>query len=183
MEVLTNNFVAKSFLWNSGLSRNKSLRTLEVTAVSIDYASDPVSSLKRMLSTTGSSAFLEVIVLYMDYDFSGVQPQPGIGTGVLFYRISKREREAEAFLKCRVFKVFHEVQKVRDFRLVLCADVHDSMVEYCVRVLKEDVAAEKAKGMFDGFSSEPAVIYRPRAIPTRFSYLHSPSVYIPRTPR
>ena len=40
------------------------------------------------------------------------------------------------------------------------------MGEYSVRVLKRAVAAEKAKGMFDNFFSEPMVIRNPRATPT-----------------
>ena len=120
--------------------------------------------------------------MYMDYDFGGVQFQSLIKTDGLFRIMSKSKREGEALLNHMRFKVLHKVQKVWDFRLVLCADVYDSVAEYCVRVLKEAVAVEKAKGMFDDFSSEPVVTYRPRAIPTPSKSLHSPGVYIPRTP-
>jgi len=58
--------------------------------------------------------------------------------------------------------VFQEVQKARDFQLVLCADVWYVVGEYSVGVLKEAVAAGKAKGMFNPFSSEPTVIHTPQ---------------------
>ena len=54
---------------------------------------------------------------------------------------------------------------MRDFRLVLCADVWDRGGEYSVQALKGAVAAEKARGMFDGFSSEPVVVHSPRVSP------------------
>ena len=54
------------------------------------------------------------------------------------------------------------MQKARDFQLVLCADVWYVVGEYSVGVLKEAVAAGKAKGMFNPFSSEPTVIHTPQ---------------------
>ena len=41
--------------------------------------------------------------------------------------------------------------------------------ESLARVLKEAIAAEKTKGMFDDFSSVPMVIYSQRVIPVDFS--------------
>ena len=75
--------------------------------------------------------------------------------------VSQDGRRAEALRHHRRFEVFREVCKVRDFRLVLNATVWDPVGEYSVRMLKEAVAEEKAKGGFDDFLSEPSVTYRP----------------------
>ena len=171
VEALTNDFAAGSSLRNFGLSRNKSLRALEVTAQSVnnelkDRPSNPASSLlNHILSTITSPTFLEVMVLYRDYcDFPGIQIVCACETArPLLRRTSQAERAEEALRYHRQFEVFREAQKVRDFQLVLCADAWDNVGEYPVRVLKRAVAAEKAKGMFDNFSSEPMVIHSPRA--------------------
>ena len=55
------------------------------------------------------------------------------------------------------------MHRVRDFLLVLCADVWDQVVWYTVRILKEAMAAEKARGGFDDFFSESKMVYSPRA--------------------
>jgi hypothetical protein len=167
--VLANGFTARSSLQNIGLSRNKSLRALEVMARSIDIVSrggslDSASSLlKHTLSTITSPAFLEIIVFYYDLDFHGVWGLLGDTTRGPFYRMSENERAEEASRHHRQFEVLHEVQKVRDFRLVLCADVWERVGEYSVRVLERAVAVEKAKGVFDNSSPEPTVVHRPRA--------------------
>jgi hypothetical protein len=167
--VLANGFTARSSLQNIGLSRNKSLRALEVMARSIDIALkggslDSASSLlKHPLSTITSPAFLEIIVFYHDLDFHGAWGSTGASTYGPFYHMSETEREEEVSRHHRQFEVLHEVQKVRDFRLVLCADVWESVGEYSVRVLERAVAVEKAKGLFDNPPPEPTVVHRPRA--------------------
>ena len=171
---MTNESTARSSIRDIGFSRNKSLRTLEVTAWSVDdrfwgtslYPIAVSSLLKRALSTVTSPAFLEVIVLYRYYDFRGIYNELDsrfMGKGPI-HELSKVEQAQEAFEAHRRFEIFRSVQKVRDFQLVLCADVRHGVVEYSVGVLKETVAVEKAKGMFDDFSSEPTVIYNPRAV-------------------
>jgi len=156
--VLTNDFAAISFLREFGLSRNKSLQALEITAGSIDHALwsgslDYASHLLgHMVSTIKSPAFLEVIVVYQDYDFCDY-PFRGVSATKASWHYSR-------------FEVLREVQKARDFRLVLCADVQDCRGENLVRVLNEAVAMGKAKGVFDNFSSEPVVIYHPRSTPS-----------------
>ena len=170
MEALTNDFIARTYLRNYGLSQNKSLRTLEVTAGSVDRAlkggslNPTLSLLKRVLSTITSPAFFEVIVIHHDSDFSGSRR---VGRRQIldpFPRMSQADRAEEALRHHRQFKVFCEAQKVRDFQFVLCADVWSRLEEYTMRVLREAVAAEKAKGLFDDFSSEPIVIHRPQTV-------------------
>ena len=156
-----------TYLQNFGLSRSKSLQTLEVTAGSVNYALgggslNPISSfLKHILSTITSPAFLEVIVIHYDGDFSGLQWESWNKTLHPFRRLSQADRAEEALRYHRQFKVFCEAQKVRDFRFVLCAEVWSHLEEHTMRVLREAVAAEKAKGLFDDFSSAPIVIHRP----------------------
>ena len=106
-------------------------------------------------------------------------------TGGPFGGMSKAEREWRALRHHKRFEVLHEVQKVRDFRLVLCADFCDSVVEHSVRVLKEAVTTATAKRVFDDFSSEPVVVYSPRANPPRALLIHDRSafVYTRQTPR
>ena len=170
MEDLVNGFTARSYLWNFGLSQNKSLQTLEVTAESVDRtlgggSLNPTSSLlKHILSTITSPAFFEVIVIHYASDFSGSRWVGGRKILDPFPRISQAERAEEALRHHRQFKVFCEAQKVRDFRFVLCANVWSRLEEYPMRVLREAVAAEKAKGLFDDFSSEPIVIHRPEEL-------------------
>ena len=169
-EALANGFTARSYLRNFDLSQNKSLRTLEVVAGSVDRAlrggllNHTSSLLKYILSTITSPAFLEVIVIHYDSDFSGLRWESWNQTLGPFRRMSQAERAEEALRHHGQFKVFCEAQKVRDFRFVLRADVWSELEKYTVRVLREAVAAEKAKGLFDDFSSEPIVIHRPRTV-------------------
>ena len=110
------------------------------------------------LSTTTSPVFSEVIVSYRDLDFRGVKrpwldrPRP-----LLPAEIAK-----EASWHKQLFKAFRPMHKVRDFQLVLCADVWDGVRGYTVQTLKQAVAAEEAERGFDGMSPEPLVICSPR---------------------
>jgi len=77
--------------------------------------------------------------------------------------MSRADKKEEALWHHRRFEAFRTLHEVRDFRLVLCADVWGRMGEYSLRVLKEAVAAEKARMEFDGIFLEPLVIHNPRA--------------------
>jgi len=57
----------------------------------------------------------------------------------------------------------------RDFRLVLCADVFDCVVERARQTLEHFVKAEKAKGGLDYLLREPLIISEKRTIRTRDS--------------
>jgi hypothetical protein len=61
-------------------------------------------------------------------------------------------RKEEASQHCKRFELLREMHKVRDFRLMLCAIVNESDSEYVVRLLREAVAAEKARGGFNDLS-------------------------------
>jgi len=168
VQTQTDSPIAKSSLRDFNLSRNKSLRILQVAACSIDdvlRARSPnvaTSLLTYALSTITSPVFTELTAIYRDYDFRGVEPswpdQP-----CLRERLPAEEVE-EALWHCRLFKAFRTIREIRDFRLVLCADVWHRVGGYSVRVLKEAVAAEKARRGFDDIFPEPLVIYSPRAV-------------------
>ena len=166
VHVPTNCFAARSSTQDFDLSRNESLRTLQVMASSIDHAlssgsPDTASSLlKYVLSTITSPSFFEVVVRFRWSDFCAVESwrypdRPPVR------EVSKADREAEGLRHHRRFGVLREAHKVRDFQLALNARVWDPAGEYSVRMLKEAVAEEKAKGGFDKFFSEPLVTYCP----------------------
>ena len=74
------------------------------------------------------------------------------------------ERAAEALVHRERFKVFSEMYMVRDFRLVLCADVPDHAAEDARRALQCVVEAE---GMNGGLDHEPLIISEMRSHHTR----------------
>jgi len=161
---------ARPPLLDFDLSRNKSLRTLEIVAHCIvdrykPYAPTPPISnfLRTVLSTITSLEFSEVVIIYRDTDFCGVAQYsrpPNIYTDT-----TPDQRAKEASWHRELFKVFRWMYGLREFRLVLCAEVWDCVGEYAMRVLKQAVAAEKAGGRLDYLPSEPLLVYSPRASP------------------
>jgi len=132
------------FDWGFDLSRNRSLRILEVPVSSIAY--DEPGYLTDVLSTITSPVFSKVVFIYRDYDFydlpSGVRGNP-----TPYYRH---------------FLALREMSKVRAFQAVLCADVWDRVVVNAVQELEQAVAKERVKMGFDVSLSEPLVISRLR---------------------
>ena len=72
------------------------------------------------------------------------------------------ERRMEALWHRGLFKVFCKMHAVRDFRLVLCANVWDPLGEYTVGVLKQAVTAERAAKRLDYLPLEPLAVYVPQ---------------------
>ena len=168
MSPSADDFVARPFLEDFDLSQNGSLRTIELTARSINYSHgscglEPaiLNFLKTTLSTVTSPVFSEVAVFYGDYDFSGLTFRPRSTLNV-YRAMTLTERAGQELWHRRLFKAFREMYTVRDFRLVLCVDVWDHVGEYTVKVVKQAVAAEKAAGRLDYLLSEPMVVYSPR---------------------
>ena len=166
VHIPANNLTASSSLLDFDLSRVKSLQTIQVTAESIDHALnngslDTASSiLKHALSTIGSPSFYKILVLYWWNDFHGMESweRPDLPP---LREVSEAERAEDAVRHRKRFEVLSEVRKVRAFHLELSACVWDPVGEYSVRMLKEVVAEEKAKGGFDNFLSKPSVAYYP----------------------
>lgn len=153
---LANDFVVNFSRQNIDLSRNKSLQTLTLPAMSIGWALQPggapngPSFLRHVLSTITSPTFFQIVVLYCDINFlSGGLYDPVAGT-------------TEGASLHDQFELFREVHKVRGFRLVLSARVSGDAGEEPVRILEKAVAEEKAIKRFDDFTSEPVVWYDPQ---------------------
>ena len=67
----------------------------------------------------------------------------------------------------RHFRLFREMRKARDFRLVLCADVLDCMVEHAIQTLEHTLIAREVNGGLDYFIYKPLVISERRSSRTR----------------
>jgi len=132
------------------LSRNKALRTLEVRARCIvpehacrsNLPPNPAIStfFRTILPTITSPVFSEVIVFYGGNDFCGLECNPY--PPKIYSNPMPDERNKEGLWHCELFKVFRELFTLRDFRLVLCADVSDRVGDCAVQVLKQAVARE-----------------------------------------
>ena len=131
---------------------------LEVTVSSLGREPD---FLTHELSTVTSPAFSEVIIVYRDHDFLGVDPSR-FSYNFPFHWMSEVDEAEEALRHRRRFKVFREIRKVRDFRLVLRVDVWDRVGKYTMGVLKQAVTAEGEWEGVENTFSEPLVIYSPR---------------------
>lgn len=132
-----------NFSFDVDLSRNKSLRALEVAASCVVGGSP--GFLAHALSTIRSPVFSEVIVFYRDCDFRGVQRRWHPGRDPLC-PVSEHGEAQEALWYHKQFEVFREIHKVRDFRLVLRADVWERVGWYALKALDQAVAAEDEKG-------------------------------------
>ena len=163
-----NDHTARSSLLDFDLSRNKSLRTLEVRARSMvpehacgsNLPPNPTISvfLRTILPTITSPVFSEVIVIYRENDFCGLECYP-LPSKIYRDQISVLGRRKKEYLWHReLFNVFREMYTLRNFRLVLCADVWDRVGEYAMRVLEQAVVREG----FNFLPPETLVIYSPR---------------------
>ena len=165
-QALANDFVAPDL----DLSQNKSLRTLNILAscVGLPMGPDTTPVLKRMLSTIAPSVLFDVVIYYSEGHFCGIES--GLSNWPYLREPSQTEREVEASYHHRRFKALREMHKVRAFRLVLCANVWGSVgSSYPVRMLKEAIAEEKARGGFADFSSDPEVMYFGRSFRAGFA--------------
>ena len=120
------------------LSRNKSLRKLQITAESLISCFRKCTSatiratFKAMLSTIKSPAFSDVMVIYRRGDFHSYASKAvrlGLGDEETWYH--------------RKFEVFRAMYEARDYRLVLSMEC---VGDNSVRELKRAVARERAKG-------------------------------------
>jgi len=158
LQVLTGDFTGVSSIRNFDLSRNKILRTLEVTERGIIcglYKGGPSYSstgpFAYALSTITSPAFTEVIVFHRDYDFLGVT---NYGT---LRQLSLSETSLDASWYDLLFRQLRMMRTVRDFQLVLCVDAWDRLGEQVLGVLKQALAAEGVERGFDDTFPEPLV--------------------------
>ena len=143
MQAITNGFTVKSF----NLSRNTSLRTLEVPVPDINYAiqrspSAVASTLKHVLSTITSPTFSEVTIFFREDDFPFLSYHPFCPPSLSFYRESFISQHLTAFA------LLDEMREFRNFKLVLCADVWVNAMECAVRELeREALLAERSESV------------------------------------
>jgi len=151
------------------LSRNTCLRTLETTAESIDAADDAASDfLKTVLSSVASSAPLEIVVVYRDIDLSNMPHCSRCNSEPVRLRhYRRRPSDRDAHFQHQ-FRVFREIHGARDFRLVLCADVFNCMMESGIETLERIVEAEEARGGLGYLLQKPLVISERRTLRTRY---------------
>jgi len=170
VEVLADRLTVRCYLRDFDLSRNKSLRTLQIATWFLDDALQacPPDIATRLLtyalSTITSPVFSEITVFYRDYDSTGAYSAwPGRSPLESPYKNGKESWIAEeASRHYKRFGVFRTVHKIRDFRLVLCADVWNGVGGYSEWRLKKAVEAEKAERGFDGTFPEPLVTHNLR---------------------
>jgi hypothetical protein len=113
-----------------------------------------------VLSTIASPAFFKITVFYGDEDFRFIESW---NTGRLLVReLSQVERAEEVSRHRRMFEVFREAQKVRDFQLKLHVSVCGSAGEEPVRILEEAIAKERAENGFSNSLYDPFVGYNPQ---------------------
>ena len=153
---------------NFDLSRNKSLRTIETTAVSITAAGGAAPGfLKAVLSTITSPLPLDVVITYREFDVGGnlcYWAKP-----IHVQDLHPIIRGPNALNHPERFKVFSEMYRVREFRLVLCADVLNCAEEYAMRVLEQIVKTEMMNGGLDYLRCEPLIISESRSPRTRLT--------------
>ena len=98
---------------------------------------------------------------YSDPNFPGVKS--GCSNWPHLRELSKAERMEELSRHRLGFKGLREVyDQTRAFQLVPFTGVRGRVGEHPVRILEGAVAEEKARVGFDGFSSDPLVVYDPQ---------------------
>ena len=119
-----------------------------------------------MLSTVPSIAPLDVVIIYRDFDLGGFRRcWFGCDSDPVCFRHRTREgRAADTLLYERQFRVFREMHNARDFHLVLCADVSDSIVERAMQTLERFVDAREVNGGLDYLLYKPMVMFERRTL-------------------
>jgi hypothetical protein len=151
--------------WHFNLSQNKSLRTLETTAASITSENAAPDFLTAVLSTIASPLPLDVIIDYDDYDLDGFRYWAvylGLARWPLVPPQELDEMARNNLRHEQRFKLYREMYLVRGFRLVLCADVSNQVVEPAVQTLESLVGVEKAGGRLDYLHCEVLIISEKR---------------------
>jgi len=160
----------RALLQDFNLSRNKFLRRLETTAESIDAAANAAFDFfKTVLPSITSSTLLEVVVIYKEFDFSNMPHCSRCDSAaVRSCRNWPMPRVSEDLRFQHQFRVFREMHSARAFRLVLCVDVFDCMVEDGIEALGRAVKAEGVTGGLDCLFQEPLITFERRSLRSRF---------------
>ena len=124
------------------LSKNRSLRSLEVTVDIPGFYSDhPQRFLRDLLSTITSSVFSEVVII--------------LGDGVIHHT---------DFFQQVLFRVVRGMYEVKPFRLVFCLEIWDGDREDNTERLRRYIDAEAAKGGLNFLPCSPIIVSNTRAM-------------------
>ena len=119
---------------------------------------------KYALLTINSSRSCDVALVYQEPCFRGIKTEKR-SVWPHLRELSHDERTEEAAMHHRRFEFLRELRKVRNFRVVLCANVWGPVAEYGVQEPKEAVAVERARKGFGEFHSGLSVTHNPRDTP------------------
>ena len=136
-------------------------------AESISAVEDTASNfLGTVLSTVTSPTPIDVVIVYQDVDLGGVRGcWLGCNSGPACPRHDSREgRDDDTMRYKQQFRVFREIHNARDFHLVLCADVSDSIVERAMQTLERFVDAREVNGGLDYLLYKPLVMFERRTL-------------------
>lgn len=114
-----------------------------------------------MLSTITSPGLLDVVIIYKEYDVDYVVRY--CENPVYVAHGSAWQRAINILQHCRQFLVFGEMHRIREFRLLLCADVLECITESAVERLKRIVEVERKCGGLYYLPREPLIIAERRA--------------------
>jgi hypothetical protein len=164
VQVTTNGLSAEHL----DLSRIKFLRALEFplcNAYCMDVPSPPeipASILSHTFSTITSPAFSEVTLFCREGNYPGSYEAPWSGPPMTFSFWQGPYSEECCVLEYRMlFRMIHKLQRVRDFKLVLCANVWGVVIDHAVRELEWLVETTWVEGESGEISSRPLVTCSP----------------------
>lgn len=164
-----NNFTAGPSILDFDLSRNKCLQTLELSTHSIDNAlrkdsPDTITRhFKHVLSTIQSPTFSQIQFIYQAYSFNAIKISDRSRLTCI-PQLSQSEKVEEALRHSKRFGLLRDVHKVRNFQLILRADVSEYFREYVMGMVNEALAAERARGGFSDLFPEPLLVYSPSGL-------------------
>ena len=165
-ELIADNY---ALLRHFDLSQNKFLRTLEITAESINAGDTACDFLKTVLSSVTPGP-LDAVIIYRDFSFIHFPHCMGCNQESAYFRhYTQGIRVTYARYHQRQLKVFREMHSVRDFRLALCADISDGAVKHIVETLECIAKAERVKEGIDNLLYKPLVILERRMLRTRLN--------------
>ena len=134
--------------------------------VSVDVAPN---FLGIVLSTITSPLPLNIVITYREscVGYSVDRSLRSLEEPFRARRVSADSKAIKILHHRKRFEMFHEMYMAQGFRLILCADVHDCIVERAIQALECIVEAEKGDGELDYLLCEPSVISEMRLPRTR----------------
>jgi len=169
---LSEEFAANNrvLLRDFNLSRNKSLQTLETIGESIGAAGGTASDfLMIVLSSVISPVPVDIVIIYQDIDFGVSSSHSPYNSIPIRFCYSPQKGKRDSWRYQQHLEVSRKVHNAWGFRLVLCADVSDCIVERAIKALERFVKAGKLKGGLSHSFYEPLIISERRLLRGRAS--------------